>query len=54
MSLQDCILFMKDVESMTEYDLVEKWKSFGFIHDNAFVSKKKYSIRKRLKKEGLL
>lgn len=54
MSLQDCILFMKDVDSMTEYDLVEKWKSFGFIHDNSFVSKKKYSIRKRLKKEGLL
>lgn len=55
MSLQDCILFMKDVnDNMSNYDLVEKWKMFGLIHDKSVIAKKKYAIRFRLQKEGLL
>lgn len=54
MNLDQCMEFYQDTISMTPEEVYEKWKTFGVENTRTSVTKKKYAIKHRLIKEGLL
>lgn len=54
MTLDQCVEFCVDVKTMTFEELTTKWTDYGLKDaDKNYVYKKKYSIEKRLMKEGI-
>ena len=54
MTLEDAINFYTDCDTLSTHEIYEKWKVHGVLDNKKFISKKKYSVKKRLEKEGLL
>lgn len=54
MSLEDCLEFYLEVDTLTTEQIYEKWKTFGVKNDKLQISKKKSAIKKRLKDNNLI
>lgn len=54
MSIEEAFDFYVDCDKLNIVDLYNKWSEYGVIMDKEAVAKKKYGVKKRLQKEGLL
>lgn len=54
MTLEECMTFYLDTDTLTTEQLCEKWGSFGVKNDKLQIGKKKSAIKKRLVDNNLL